>query len=81
MYKKTKHKRRRIALRKFMEEIVIPLAFTILILYAIFILLVMLGLRFNSLTELIIYVGVVLFLVFGIVHEISKRIMKKFFRK
>ncbi|MEI6672225.1 MAG: hypothetical protein WCL02_02440 [bacterium] len=80
MYKKTQHKRRRIKIRKFFEDYLLPIVLTIIILFALFIGFVLFGGKFTSLTHLIVSIGLGIFILGRLFFEVSKLIVKKIFK-
>ncbi len=56
MYKKTKHKRRRIQIRYFFEAQILPYILTGLILFTCFLITAMLGVKFGSIGNMVLWV-------------------------
>ena len=82
MYKRTKNTRRRIRVLWFFENIVLPLATSIIIMFVMFIIAIsVFGIRFSSGWHLLVIIGLIVILIGGLVFEISRELIKKILKK
>ena len=82
MYKRTKHKRRRIKILRFFELIVLPIITAIIILFFFFVVAVSLfGVTFSSAWHMIGIISLIVLFIGGVLFEISREIIKKILKK
>ncbi len=81
MYKKTKHKRRRIHMREFFEAEILPYIFTALILFICFLIAVALGARFSSIGNMILWILGIGFLFGSFLLEYFKKNIKDIIKR
>ena len=78
MYKKTRHKRRRIKVLQFFELIMLPLFISGLILMLmLWIVIDPLGIRFSSPVQMIVILLAIILFIGGIIFEFSRVIIKR----
>lgn len=76
------HKRSRIRILHFLEQILLPFVTTLLILLFAFIIAIgVFGVRFSSPIQMVVILGLIIFVVGGLVFEISRQLIKKVLRK
>jgi len=77
MYKKTKHKRRRIKVRQFFELIFLPILVSALfLLLIVWVMIEPLGIKFSSELQLIVVLIAIIVVIGSILFEISRIIIK-----